>query len=145
MSIQMASFYRYAAAILVAVFFVLGWGYLNGIQLGLARFSYELLFLAVVVYPVCEEIIFRGTIQAELQKRLKITRKGFFHISLANLVTSLLFALIHALYFQTPLAAIVFFPSLVFGYMYEKEKHLFAPIFIHGTYNLIGLFGIPTF
>jgi len=66
-------------------------------------------------------------------------------ISLANLLTSLIFALTHALYFENLLALMVFFPSLVFGYFYEKEKHVIASIFIHSAYNFIGLLGTASF
>ena len=68
--------------------------------------------LPVLLYPVLEEIVFRGLLQ-ELAQEF-ISRRAIGPLSLANLLTSLVFTGFHFLN-HTPLwAALVFFPSLVF-------------------------------
>ncbi|MCP1676393.1 membrane protease YdiL (CAAX protease family) [Natronocella acetinitrilica] len=91
------------------------------------------LLLAVVIYPVLEEIVFRGVIQDWLAERFS---RKWWPLSLANIVTSALFAVFH-LWSQPPLwALLVFFPSLVFGYFRERHDTLGTPILLHALYNL---------
>ena len=89
----------------------------------------------VVLYPVFEEIIFRGFIQKELG-RFPSLHKTFVYLSPANILTSTLFCLVHFFTWQSNVSLLVFFPSLIFGYLYEKYERLSIPIFIHGFYNL---------
>jgi membrane protease YdiL (CAAX protease family) len=89
--------------------------------------------LPVLFYPVLEEIVFRGLLQ-ELAQEF-ISRRTLGPISLANLMTSLVFTGFHFLN-HTPLwAALVFFPSLVFGFFKDRYGTLTAPILLHGFYN----------
>jgi hypothetical protein len=89
--------------------------------------------LPVVLYPVLEEIVFRGLIQELVHDYLSPRFLG--PISVANLLTSILFAGLHLLS-QPPLwAALVFFPSLVFGFFKDRHRSLFAPIMLHVFYN----------
>lgn len=56
-------------------------------------------------------------------------------ISLANLLTSLVFAAVHLLR-QPPLwAALIFLPSLVFGWARDRHETLLSPILLHVCYN----------
>jgi len=89
--------------------------------------------LPVLLYPVLEEIVFRGLLQ-ELAQEF-ISRRTLGPVSLANLLTSLVFTGFHFLN-HTPLwAALVFFPSLVFGFFKDRYGTLTAPILLHGFYN----------
>jgi membrane protease YdiL (CAAX protease family) len=89
--------------------------------------------LPVLLYPVLEEIVFRGLLQ-ELARDF-ISRGEYGPISHANLLTSLVFTGFHFLN-HTPLwAALVFFPSLVFGFFKDRHRTLTAPILLHGFYN----------
>lgn len=99
--------------------------------------------LPVVLYPVLEEIVFRGLVQ-ELAHDY-ISSRFFGSISVANLLTSVLFAGLHLLS-QPPLwAALVFFPSLVFGFFKDRHRSLLAPILLHVFYNagFLWLFAAP--
>lgn len=93
-----------------------------------------LLFAALVVaYPVLEEIVFRGLVQPAIAARLP-GRWGL--LSRANLLTSLLFAVLH-LFFRPPgWALATFFPSLVFGYFRERHAGIGSPILLHIWFNL---------
>ena len=92
------------------------------------------LLLLVGVYPVLEEVVFRGLILDGLSGWTK--QRCYSVLTLANLLTSILFVLAHLVY-QTELwTLLVFFPSLIFGYMKERHDSLWPPIFLHSFYNL---------
>jgi membrane protease YdiL (CAAX protease family) len=98
--------------------------------------------LPALLYPVIEEIIFRGYLQSLLAARLDW---HYGPLTLANLLTSLVFSGMH-LFYNPPLwAMLVFFPSLVFGYFRERHNNLLAPILLHCFYNagFIWLFSAP--
>ena len=90
--------------------------------------------LVVAVYPILEELVFRGLILDWLTGWTKKRRYGL--ISAANLLTSGLFVLAHLIYQPWFWALSVFFPSLVFGYMKERHHSLIPPIILHSFYNL---------
>ena len=99
-------------------------------------FLHALLF-AVLIYPLLEEIVFRGALQGFLIERLSGKRlpNWLGGLSLANLITSVVFAAMH-LFNQSPLwAALIFFPSLVFGWAREATGGLMAPVLLHMFYN----------
>jgi len=89
--------------------------------------------LPVLFYPVLEEIVFRGLLQELAQEY--ISRRTLGPISLANLLTSLVFTGFHFLNHAPLWAALVFFPSLVFGFFKDRYGTLTAPILLHGFYN----------
>jgi membrane protease YdiL (CAAX protease family) len=105
--------------------------------------SASTLILLVLVYPVLEEIAFRGAVQDFLGRRLG--GRGGTALSRANLATSILFAVAHIAWRGDPLAGAVFFPSLVFGYFRERHATLVSPIVLHVSYNagLFLIFGVP--
>lgn len=92
------------------------------------------LLKAVLVYPVLEEIVFRGALQGWLLERPVLNKfKGL--ISLPNILTSVAFTGLHFIN-QPPLwAALVFIPSLVFGWSRENSGGLTLPILLHIWYN----------
>jgi membrane protease YdiL (CAAX protease family) len=89
--------------------------------------------VAVLVYPVLEEIAFRGLIQ-ELVRDF-ISGRFLGPLSIANLLTSLLFTGLHFITHPPLWAALVFFPSLVFGLFKDRTHRLLAPILLHVFYN----------
>ena len=99
--------------------------------------------LPVLFYPVVEEIVFRGLIQELVHDY--ITRQSLGPVSIANLLTSLLFAGMHFIYHAPLWAALVFFPSLVFGFFKDRTGRLAAPILLHVFYNagFLWLFTTP--
>jgi len=92
------------------------------------------LVLVVGVYPILEEVVFRGLILEWLTGWTHNRRYGL--LSAANLLTSGLFVMAHLVYQPWHWALLVFFPSLVFGYMKERHNSLLAPIALHIFYNL---------
>jgi len=89
--------------------------------------------LLVLLYPVLEEVVFRGLVLEWLGSRLP---RRFGLLSVANLLTSVLFAALHLVHHTILWAGLVFFPSLVFGYAKERYRTLWVPIFLHCWYNL---------
>ena len=89
--------------------------------------------LPVVVYPLLEEIVFRGLVQELVHEYISAQSLG--PLSVANLLTSLLFTGMHFLYHAPLWAALVFMPSLVFGFFKDRTGKLAAPVVLHGFYN----------
>ena len=103
----------------------------------------SVLLLSVVAYPLLEEIVFRGALQSALLKQ-PVLAKSLLGISLACVLTSLVFAAAHLLR-QPPIwAALIFLPSLVFGWARDRHRSLYSPIALHMSYNagFIGLFQV---
>ncbi len=92
------------------------------------------LLMVILVYPVLEEIVFRGALQGWLLKRLP---GSFFRgqLTQANLLTSVVFTGFHFVH-HAPLAALlVFMPSMVFGWVRDRYTVLTGSITLHVLYN----------
>jgi len=96
----------------------------------------KLWLYVVLLYPVLEEIVFRGGLQgALLNKPLFRQGLGKTPLTLANLCTSVVFAAFHLLN-QPPLwAASIIAPSLVFGWIRERHDSILPSIVLHIFYN----------
>jgi len=94
----------------------------------------DVLFYSVLIFPILEELVFRGFVQTELMRRNTWT-STVFGISYANILTSVLFCTAHV--FQNSLEAslAVFIPSLIFGYFRDRYQHVYASIALHIFYN----------
>jgi membrane protease YdiL (CAAX protease family) len=96
--------------------------------------SAPLAFVSVaLIYPVLEEIVFRGLLQDWLAARFH--HRAWRCLSVANVVASLIFSGLHFIYHPPLYAALVFFPSLVFGCFKDRHAGLAAPILLHVWYN----------
>jgi len=93
------------------------------------------LFFLIFLYPVIEELTFRGVIQEYINQKTK-QWKLFSGLSVANLLTSILFVLMHFVHHVPIWAILTFFPSLVFGYFKEKYSKIIPSIILHMFYNL---------
>lgn len=89
--------------------------------------------LVAVASPIVEEIFFRGALQEYLAKRIRKKSEG--PVSPANIVTSVIFAALHAIVWTNFWSLLVFFPSLIYGYFKEKTGGLATPIGLHAFYN----------
>ena len=93
-----------------------------------------LLINGVLLYPLLEELAFRGFLQGWLQER-DWMRRQFVGVTRANVTTSVLFAMAHLIN-QPPLwAASIFFPSLVFGYFRDRHQSIVPSFLLHAWYN----------
>ena len=96
------------------------------------KLTFSSILVVLILYPVIEEILFRGVIQVWLLNSINYDYRG---ISVANLITSFLFILAHSITGSPLWSAATFIPSLIFGYSFERYKSLKAPIFLHCYYN----------
>ena len=97
------------------------------------------LFFLILFYPIIEELAFRGVIQEFIAKRTK-EYHAVFHLSVANILTSVLFVLMHFVHHQPLWALLVFIPSLIFGYFKDQYNNIFPSILLHSFYNICSLF-----
>ena len=92
----------------------------------------------VILAPILEEFFFRGILQNFFKKFLKRW--------LAIIFTSLVFAIIHFSYSQRlaniTIVGSIFIFSLFLGFLYEKQKSLISPIFLHATFNAINVLNL---
>ncbi|WP_232700986.1 CPBP family intramembrane glutamic endopeptidase [Halobacterium wangiae] len=92
-----------------------------------------LIVLQLLLIGPGEELLFRGVIQGSLRER--------FSAPAAILLASLTFAPLHitalvgGLQAVAVSIAILFVPSIFFGYLYEKTENIVAPAVAHGLYN----------
>jgi membrane protease YdiL (CAAX protease family) len=90
----------------------------------------------IILVPLMEEFIFRGLLQNWLKSKLH-------HAAGAVLLTSLFFALFHFSSSQgvtnIELLSTLFMLSCFLGYIYEKQRSLWASVALHGFFNLISI------
>lgn len=116
-------------AVVLALRYLLPAGYASHITV-----SVTMLTSTILLYPVVEELLFRGFIQGELLRHKFCSQRHFF-ISRANLMTSFLFALLHLVY-QPPLWALaVIVPSLVMGHFRERYHSIVPAVALHIYFN----------
>ncbi len=96
------------------------------------------LFAILIAAPVIEEFVFRGILYNYLKK--KVNRVG------ALILSSLFFAAFHFSPDQGlsnfSLLFSLFTLALFLGFLYEKQRSLFAPIALHMTFNSISVIRI---
>lgn len=132
---------RFVAALAAApvVWGVMIWVLPSGFQVGAVLAEPVRFLLLAGVYPVLEEIVFRGGLQGRLREcSWGLNRIG--PLSFANVLTSVAFTLLHFLAHPPLAAALVFAPSLIFGYFRDRTNGdrmhgLGAPIALHCWYN----------
>lgn len=127
--------WQWGAAILAAPLFWVAWFCWTrpGLHPGWPLEHPDTFLLLVLIYPVLEEVVFRGLIQDWAGKRLAGCTVG--PVTAGNLATSTLFTLAHVGYHATPWALLVVFPSLVFGWLKDQTGSLIPPIGLHIFYN----------
>lgn len=98
----------------------------------------------ICLYPVIEEWVFRGLLQAWLWRR-DWGQRAVWGFSLANGATSLCFVLAHLLTQPPQWAVLVIFPSLIFGWFRDRYGSVTPAILLHSFYNLcyFTVFGLP--
>jgi len=90
--------------------------------------------MPALVYPVLEEIVFRGAAQGLLWKT-RLATMALGPLSAPNLLTSVVFTGLHLLLRPAWFTLGVIVPSLVFGYFRDRYQGLVPPILLHIFYN----------
>lgn len=90
--------------------------------------------MPALIYPVLEEVTFRGLLQPALFKR---PWGCVFHggVSGANLACSVLFAVSHMVWHSGLQALAVIVPSLIFGYFRDRYGRIAPSVGLHVFYN----------
>ncbi len=90
--------------------------------------------LAAVWQPIVEELLFRGCLHGVLVRRAW-GRRTVIGISIANLLTSILFIGAHIPTHPLLWALLTLFPSLLFGVLRDRSGSVVPPIVLHIFYN----------
>ncbi|BAE81386.1 conserved hypothetical protein [Chlamydia felis Fe/C-56] len=96
-------------------------------------YDYGFIFSLGILIPIAEEIFFRGFLQTFLKNKMNRIY--------ALLYSSVIFALTHV---EHSWGSLVFVPvllifSLFTGFLYEKERHIAAPIVLHILFNVTNI------
>ena len=110
------------------------WGMFGLIDVNITVPSWQFLLMIILVYPIIEELAFRGFIQESLQSYWN-KKRLIASISLANIATSILFTALHVVAFDNWWLLSVIIPSLIFGYLKDKCHHILPSICLHIYYN----------
>ncbi|MBH03553.1 MAG: hypothetical protein CMP08_05450 [Xanthomonadales bacterium] len=97
------------------------------------------LIMGVVAAPVIEEIVFRGGLQSLLARNRTLRLAHVGPIGAANALASVGFAAGHVVMRDSMAVALVFLPSLVLGWLYDRCGRLGPVIGVHASYNLAWL------
>ncbi|RQD61834.1 JDVT-CTERM system glutamic-type intramembrane protease MrtJ [Desulfonatronovibrio magnus] len=92
-------------------------------------------FWALALLALMEETLFRYIIHDHFLT-FKLFRVKLIGISLANILTSLLFVAAHLFYQSVLWSMAVFFPSIIFGIIWERHRSLAACFCLHFFYNI---------
>lgn len=99
------------------------------------------ILFSIVFAPITEEIFFRGFLFTYLRK--------FFDSKGAIVISAILFSLLHYSRAQgfgnIPILLCLFILGLMLGFLYERQKSLYAPIALHAIFNTTGVFSIIFF
>lgn len=110
---------------------------------GLSRETIILAGLSAVVFaPLAEELMFRGLLLGALIRKTKRfpANERKLPVQLANVATSLFFALLHADAWPAPIG--IFVLSLALGKLYIATGRLWPSIVAHAVFNLTGVCGM---
>ena len=122
-------------SLLLGAFLILEAYFFNGVSFHFSL-SFDDYLNTLLMAGLAEEIVFRGLILQELDKRMTFWK--------ANLITALLFLVIHYpiwiyndIIFQYGSHIYVFIIGLLFGFVYKKTGSLWSVIILHAFHNYI--------
>lgn len=133
-----------AALLLGGVFRLLLWLFAPLEPMALRQMWSWSFFSLALWQPFWEELLFRGVLQGQLGRH-PWGRQVWRGVTVANVVTSLLFVLGH-FWRHSPLWAIaVMAPSLIFGYLRDRYSSVYPSMAVHTVYNAgyFGITGVP--
>ncbi len=100
--------------------------------------DYLLTFIfAIIIGPICEEIIFRGYVLTTFLRRV-------YKISTAIFLSSLIFASVH-IYHGAGVLIFIFLWSFIPSFLYLKYKSLYPAMIMHALNNVIAYIFVPIF
>ena len=108
----------------------------------LPRPAHDIATSVLLLRGFAEELFFRAGVQESLALALgrRQTEWAVGPVTPANLLGSAVFALAHLAVNPVPMAALTFFPSLVFGWLWDRHRNVVPCWLCHFFYNIC-LFG----
>ena len=95
------------------------------------------LFSQLLVVALPEEMFFRGYVLGRLRACFPPTRRLLgVPFGRAHVLSAALFALIHLVLVPAPQRLLVFFPALLFAWLAERARGVFAPAMHHALANV---------
>ena len=91
------------------------------------------LLTLLVIAPVAEELVFRGAVQETLLRHLN--GRPVAGALAANVLTALAIAAVHAALRPDMLAGLTLLPSLLVGWVYQRQRRLAPCIALHALFN----------
>ena len=91
------------------------------------------LLTLLVIAPVAEEIVFRAAVQETLLRHLN--GRPVAGALAANVLTALAIAAVHAALRPDMLAWLTLLPSLLVGWVYQRQRRLAPCIALHALFN----------
>ncbi len=91
------------------------------------------IIMQIFLVALPEEMFFRGFLQSSLLK-------SGLGLTLAIVLTNIIFAISHLALSLSPARLLTFFPGLIFSYLVYKNKSLLSPILYHAACNILGQF-----
>jgi uncharacterized protein len=88
-------------------------------------------FTLLVAAPVLEEVVFRTGLQTQLLRRVSVLS--------ANVLSALAFAAAHVVVRPSVLSALTFFPALMVGALFERQRRVLPCIALHAACNAVWL------
>ena len=95
--------------------------------------SLKSVIIFLIFVPFAEEYLFRGLFQSILFTKFS---GSIYILSYANIITSITFSLSHIFYNDLLHSFLVFFPSLVFGVLYDRSRSIIPSFITHFVYNI---------
>lgn len=133
--------YRFILALLAGALFLFVFHGFMPLFSSSFEFNWRVFLSLVIWQPLIEEMLFRGIIQGQFAKR-EWGKRSWLSISTANLITSVLFAVIHIINSSPLFALTVIVPSLVFGYFRDYCNSIYPSIILHSAYNAMVFAGL---
>jgi hypothetical protein len=97
----------------------------------------KLTFFQIIVVALPEELFFRGFLLNLLEKAFPPRRRIWGGgIGKALVIAAALFAITHVLVMFDPRRLAVFFPALLFGWMYSATRSILAGVIFHTAANM---------
>jgi len=87
----------------------------------------------LVAFP--EEFFFRGFLIPYLKIDFNITG-SFLGISIANIISAIIFSFFHIFFHPILWALATFFPAIIFGIFRERHNSLWPAVILHFFYNI---------
>lgn len=104
------------------------------INLGWPIVNLWLFLYFVLLFPLLEELAFRGFLQ-EYFRKWEMGRLDYHGITVANIGCSILFVISHLFYHSVTWSLAVILPSLIFGYCKDRYRSVVPCVLLHCFYN----------